>query len=85
MVAIKVFIIIFLLACVIGAGIIAGMCFGYLEMIFQYIEEELQVGASNSVVVDQNGAVIANLSGDEKRKVITLEDMAKYLPKAYVE
>jgi penicillin-binding protein 1A len=34
--------------------------------------------------VDKNGAVIANLSGDEKRKIITLEDMAPYLPKAYV-
>ena len=84
MVAIKVFIIIFLLACVIGAGIIAGMCFGLFGDDFSITEEELQVGASNSVVVDQNGAVIANLSGDEKRKVITLEDMAKYLPKAYV-
>ena len=84
MVAIKVFIIIFLLACVIGAGIIAGMCFGLFGDDFSITKEELQVGASNSVVVDQNGAVIANLSGDEKRKVITLEDMAKYLPKAYV-
>lgn len=31
-----------------------------------------------------NGAVIANLSGDEKRKTITLADMSSYLPKAYV-
>ena len=28
--------------------------------------------------------VVANLSGDEKRKIITIEDMSKYLPKAYV-
>ena len=47
-------------------------------------KEELKIGASNSVVVDSNGGVIANLSGDEKRKVIKLEDMADYLPKAYV-
>ena len=84
MVAIKVAIIIFLLLCVIGAGIIAGMCFGLFGDDFSITKEELEVGASNSVVVDQNGAVIANLSGDEKRKVITLEDMAAYLPKAYV-
>ena len=28
--------------------------------------------------------VVANLSGDEKRKIITIEEMSKYLPKAYV-
>ena len=28
--------------------------------------------------------VVANLSGDEKRKIITIEDMSQYLPKAYV-
>ena len=82
--AIKILIIIFLLLCVIGAGIVAGMFFGLFGDEFEITKEDLQVGASNSVIVDKNGAVIANLSGDEKRKVISLEDMADYLPKAYV-
>ena len=82
--AIKIFIIIFLLLCVIGAGIIAGMFFGLFGDEFEITKKDLQVGASNSVIVDKNGAVIANLSGDEKRKVISLDDMADYLPKAYV-
>ena len=76
--------VIFLLLCVIGAGIVAGMFFGLFGDDFEITKEELKIGASNSVVVDSNGGVIANLSGDEKRKVITLEDMADYLPKAYV-
>ena len=84
MLAIKICIILFLLLCVIGAGIIAGMFFGLFGDDFEITKEELQIGASNSVVVDKDGAVVANLSGDEKRKVITLEDMADYLPKAYV-
>lgn len=84
MMAIKIFIILFLLLCVIGAGIVAGMFFGLFGDDFEITKEELQIGTSNSVVVDQNGAVVANLSGDEKRKIITLEDMAEYLPKAYV-
>lgn len=47
-------------------------------------KEDLQIKVSNSVVVDQNGNVLADLSGDEKRKIISLEDMADDLPKAYI-
>ena len=82
--AIKILIIIFLLLCVIGAGVIAGVFFGLFGDDFEITKEELKIGAANSVIVDQNGNVIANLSGDEKRKIITLEDMSEYLPKAYV-
>ena len=84
MIALKILIILFLLLCVIGAGVVAGMFFGLFGDDFEITKEELQIGVSNSVVVDANGAVIANLSGDEKRKIITLEDMSTYLPKAYV-
>ena len=82
--AFKIAIIIFLLLCVIGAGIVAGIFFGLFGDEFEITKEELKIGASNSVVVDANGAVIANLSGDEKRKIIAYDDMSKYLPKAYV-
>ena len=81
---IKLFVVSFLLLCVIGAGIIAGMFFGLFGNEFEISKEELKIGAANSVILDKSGTVIANLSGDEKRKVITLEDMADYLPKAYV-
>lgn len=80
----KILLILFLLLCVIGAGVIAGMFFGLFGDEFEITKEELKIGASNSVVVDSNGGVVANLSGDEKRKTITLEDMSDYLPKAYV-
>ncbi len=82
--AFKIGLILFLLLCVIVAGIVAGMFFGLFGDEFEITKDELKIGAANSVVVDSNGGVIANLSGDEKRKVITLEDMADYLPKAYV-
>ena len=84
MMFIKIMIILFLLLCVIGAGVVAGIFFGLFGDDFEITKEELQIGISNSVVVDSNGAVLANLSGDEKRKIISLEDMAEYLPKAYV-
>ena len=82
--ALKIAVVIFLLLCVIGAGIVAGIFFGLFGDDFEITKEELKIGASNSVVVDANGAVIANLSGDEKRKIVKLEDMSEYLPKAYV-
>ncbi len=84
MMALRIFILIFLLLCVIGAGVVAGVFFGLFGDDFEITKEELTIGAANSVIVDQNGGVIANLSGDEKRKIITIEDMSQYLPKAYV-
>ena len=84
MMAIRIFIVLFLLLCVIGAGVVVGVFFGLFGDDFEITKEELTIGAANSVIVDQNGTVITELSGDEKRKIITLEDMAEYLPKAYV-
>lgn len=84
MMAVKIMIVLILLLCVIGAGVIAGMFFGLFGDDFEITKEELKIGAANSVVVDSNGGVVANLSGDEKRKIVTLEDMSEYLPKAYV-
>lgn len=82
--ALKIILVLILLLGVIVAGVIAGMFFGLFGDEFEITKDELKIGAANSVIVDNNGGVIANLSGDEKRKIITLEDMADYLPKAYV-
>ena len=35
-------------------------------------------------IIDSEGNILAELSGDENRKIITLEDMSPYLPKAYI-
>ena len=82
--ALKIAVVIFLLLCVIGAGVVAGIFFGLFGNDFEITKDELKIASSNSVVVDANGGVIANLSGDEQRKIIKLEDMSSYLPKAYV-
>ena len=84
MLFIKIMIILFLLVCVVGAGIVAGAFFGLFGDDFEITKDELVIGASNSVVVDKDGNIIANLSGDEKRQIITLEEMSDYLPKAFV-
>lgn len=85
MIAVKIFLVIFLLLAVIGAGVIAGIFFGLFGDDFEIKEEDLKKGVSNSVIVNEKtGEIIADLSTDEKRKKIKLEDMADYLPKAYV-
>ncbi len=80
-----IIIILLLLALIAGMWGFAGLLLGwYGNEDIQISKEDLVIKVSNSVIVDQNGTVLADLSGDEKRKIITLEDMAEYLPKAYI-
>ena len=79
-------IIIILLILISIAGIwgFAGLIFGWFGNDIDISREDLKIKVSNSVIVDKNGEILADLSGDEKRKIITLEDMSDYLPKAYI-
>ena len=80
-----IIIILLLLALIAGMWGFAGLLLGwYGNEDIQISKEDLVIKVSNSVIVDQNGTVLADLSGDEKRKIITLEEMAEYLPKAYI-
>ena len=80
----KIFFILFLLMVVAVAGVVAAFIFGMFGTDFEIKKEDLVISASNSKIVDKDGNVIADLSGDERRKIITLDQMADYLPKAYV-
>lgn len=78
------FIILIMLLGIIGMWLLAGYILGWFGYEFQISKEDLQINVSNSVVVDKDGNVIANLSGDEKRKIISLDEMSNYLPEAYI-
>lgn len=82
--ALRILLVIFLLLCVVGAGVVAAMFFGLFGNEFEITKEQLTVGASNTIVLDKDGKEIANLSSDEKRKTISISEMSEYLPKAYV-
>ena len=77
-------IILCILVAIAGIWFFIGVINGWYGNDIDISKEDLQIKVSNSVVVDKNGEVLADLSGDEKRKIITLEDMADYLPKAYI-
>ncbi len=84
MVFLKICIIIALLLCVVGAGVVAAMFFGLFGDDFEISKDDLVIGSANSIVLDKNGNEIANLSKEQQRKIISLDDMADYLPKAYI-
>lgn len=79
----KIVLVTFIIAVVIGAGIIIGLLSGLLGDDFSIDITELVLD-DNSVIVDSEGNVLAELSGDENRKIVTLEEMSPYLPKAYI-
>lgn len=82
--ALKIFFILFMILFVVGAGVAIGLFSGLLgEEDFSIDITELVLD-DNSVIVDTEGNVLAELSGDENRKIVTLEEMSPYLPKAYI-
>ncbi len=81
--AIKLIVLLIIMLIVVGAGAVVGMLYGAWGQDFEITEEEL-VLSGNSVILDSDGKVLAELSGDENRKVITLDEMSPYLTKAYI-
>ncbi len=53
MVFIKICIILILLLCVIGAGVVAAMFFGLFGDDFEITKDDLVIGSTNSVVLDK--------------------------------
>lgn len=81
---IKAIIILMLILFIIGAGIFAGIFFGLFGGDFKITKDDLLINKNNSVLLDSNGNIIANLSGDENRKIISMDEMPEYLPKAFI-
>ena len=83
----KIILITFLVLFILGiilAGVLIGTFFGMFGDELKIEKKDLIVGATNSKVVDKDGDLLAVIAGDEKRQVISLDEMAPYLPKAYV-
>lgn len=69
------------LAILIMGGIFAGIFFSDK---FALTKDDLLIGESNTIIYDSEGNVIAELSGKENRKIISIKEMTEYLPKAFV-
>lgn len=84
-------ILILIILILIGIIITETLVILYLKSIKSTVTEDLDkllnginVNYANSIIVDIEGEKLATLNGDEKRQIITMEEMSEYLPKAYV-
>lgn len=82
-VIIKRMIIAFVILAIIGAGILAGVLFGLFGGKYAITKEDLIIDYSNSVIVNQDGDIIATLSAKQNRKILTKAEMGTYLPDAF--
>lgn len=73
--------VLFVLLCLIGIGVFAGIFFSDK---WKIDKEDLEIALHNTTVYDKDGKQIAELTGDENRKIITLSEMGEYLPNAFV-
>lgn len=81
---IKILIIVLLVTIIIASGVVVGVIWGMFGDELKIEKSELVIPYENSTVYDKDGTLIATLSGGTKRKCISLSEMGKYLPKAYV-
>ncbi|MBQ2917489.1 MAG: transglycosylase domain-containing protein [Clostridia bacterium] len=79
----KIILISVLLVVLIALGIFFGMIYGIVRDAKLDVAD-LALKYENSVVLDIDGNVIAELSGDENRKFVKISEMSGYLPTAFV-
>jgi len=87
---IKIFFILIILVIIIFVGIFLGALWGgfnFFDLLsdeYKIDIEKLVVGSENSYIYDIDGNELGSLSDGAKRISLTLDEMGKYIPKAYV-
>ena len=81
--AIKIMLITLCFAILVAVGIFCGKVFGVIKDAKLGIENFI-IKNENSILKDKDGIVIATLTGDENREIISISEMSPYLPKAFV-
>ena len=76
--------IIAILIIALGAGGYAYYKFHDIIKDVKLSKNDLAIKNQNSVIIDIKGNQVGELNGDENRVIITLDDMAKYLPRAFI-
>ena len=76
-----IFALLIVLLVLVAVGIFCGIFFSDK---FALSKDDLLLSNANTVIYDKDGTVIAELSGNENRKIISIGDMCQYLPKAFV-
>ena len=71
------------LVTLIALGIVFGILYGIIKEAKLDVAD-LSLKYENSIMLDKDGNVIAELSGDENRKFVKISEMSQYLPLAFV-
>ena len=82
----KTILTIFIIVLIGGLGVggfIAYKLYGIVKDV-KLSKNDLAIKNENSVIKDIKGNEIGVLNGDENRVIITMDDMAKYLPRAFI-
>lgn len=79
--AILIMFILFILVCLAGVGVFAGIFFSDK---WKIDKNDLEISLQNTIIYDKDGKQIAELAGDENRKIISLAEMGEYLPNAFI-
>lgn len=80
----KAILILFLLGFLLFLVAIGIFCGIFFSDKFALSREDLLLSKANTIVYDIDGNVIAELSGDENREIISYSEMSPYLSKAFV-
>ena len=80
-IVLKVLIILFLLMCLVAAGIVIAI---FTTDTWDISAEDLTLKSIDTIIYDKDGVEIANVSGEEKRRTVTLNEIPQHLRDAYI-
>jgi len=82
--AIKLVMLLVILVCFVGAGLGAGLVYGYIETTPVLNASDLQTTKYNTFIFDSENKVLAELKGDENRVRIEFAEIPNNLINAYI-
>lgn len=77
----KVMVVLFILVCIAGAGAIIAL---FNNDDWAMKREDLTSKSVDTIIYDKDGTEIANVSGEEKRRTVTLDEVPQMLQDAYI-
>ena len=77
----KVMVVLFILVCIAGAGAIIAL---FNNDDWAMTREDLTSKSVDTIIYDKDGTEIANVSGEEKRRTVTLDEVPQMLQDAYI-
>ena len=79
---IKLIFVLIILACIVGAGVIVAL---FSNDDWAMSKDDLTLKIIDTIIYDKDGNEIANVSGDEKRRIVSLSEIPENLQNAYID